>query len=557
MLSKDELTVLLVDAGFLTPEQLTALLKTIESRGITVEQALVDGDYLSDDQIGPLFADAYGVKFVDLHKTEIDLKAVSEVPEIIARKHLVISYGWKNGKRQLGMVDPRNLEVVSMLQKKFGEEFDIGYTTPAGIEDALSSYSADVRKEVMELADRFADAQSAGVGAPDDLIVRIVQLILEYGYDNNASDIHVEPHERQSLIRYRVDGVLHDVFQMPKGIHELIAARIKILSNLRTDEHFAAQDGKFRVRFGSDRADVRVSIAPIVEGEKVVMRLLAEKGQTFTLESLGLRSKDLDTVRRAADRPYGMILATGPTGSGKTTTMYAVLKILNERDVNISTIEDPVEYDIEGISQIQVNARTSLTFASGLRSIVRQDPDIIMVGEIRDAETASISVNAAMTGHLVLSTLHTNDAATSLPRLLDMGVEPFLIASSVNVIIAQRLVRKICRACIASESLDAAKYKSSLDPAVFAKIFNKKTKVRAFRGKGCAICHTSGYVGRVGIFEVLEVTDKIRTLITDRANAAEIAKVAIFEGMTTMIEDGLKKVLEGVTTIEEVMRVVR
>jgi type IV pilus assembly protein PilB len=424
----------------------------------------------------------------------------------------------------------------------------------------MASYSADVQKQVGDLIEAFkekAELAKPGKIEAEDAIVKIVQFILEYGYDNNASDAHIEPHERDSLIRFRIDGLLHDVFHLPKEMHDFIVARVKILSNLRTDEHFAAQDGKLRARFGSEKVDVRVSIVPIVGGEKIVLRLLSEKGRAFTLERLGLGKKDLAKVERAAAKPYGMILSTGPTGSGKTTTMYALLKILNQRDVNIATIEDPVEYDVDGVNQIQVNVRTNLTFASGLRSIVRQDPDIIMVGEIRDAETAGIAVNAAMTGHLVLSTLHTNDAATSLPRLLDMEVEPFLIASSVNIIVGQRLVRKICKSCIVSQEVVLAKFKGSIPEKVYAAAFGKKTKVRTFVGKGCNVCHGSGYAGRVGIFEVLEVTDRIRQLITERANAAVITQAAIEEGMTTMLEDGIGKVLEGVTTLEEVMRVVR
>ncbi len=558
-LSSKTLTTLLVESGFLTPEQFASAEKELVSGERTIEHVLIDRGLLTDDEVGRLFADAYGVKFVDLRKTEVDPKAVIGISEVVAKKQGVISYGWKDGRRLVAVLDPQNLELIALLEKKFGEVLDVAYTTPGSLADALSFYSSDTHRLVNELAETFqTQAAGGGKGKPiEDLLVQIVQKVLEYGYDNNASDIHIEPHEHETLVRYRIDGVLHDVFHLPKSLHELMTARVKILSNLRTDEHFAAQDGKFRARFGSEKTDVRVSVLPIVEGEKLVLRLLSEKGRTFTLESLGFGKKDLERVMAAAQKPYGMILSTGPTGSGKTTSMYAVLKILNQRDVNIATIEDPVEYDVDGINQIQVNARTNLTFAAGLRSIVRQDPDIIMVGEIRDAETAGISVNAAMTGHLVLSTLHTNDAATALPRLFDMSVEPFLIASSVNVIIGQRLVRKICKSCIVSRSLDVSAYKLSIPPAVFKTYFKDKTSTRAFYGKGCNVCHQSGFVGRIGIFEVLEVSDRIRELITHRANAADIAKAAVEEGMTTMLEDGMRKVAEGVTSIEEILRVVR
>ncbi|MEK7105238.1 MAG: GspE/PulE family protein [Patescibacteria group bacterium] len=560
-LSAQELSALLVDSGFLTAEQLQAALNDTETNGGSIEETLIRTERMTDDEVSRLFADAYGVKLVDLRKTEIDPEAVKGIAEIVAKKQQVISYGWKNGKRQLALVDPRNVELISLLQKKFGEELEIAYTSPASLNEGLTVYSSDTHRAVGELAEKLQKQGEAAVSrqgsAAQGLLIQMVQNILEYGYDNNASDIHIEPHEKQLLVRYRIDGVLHDVFHLSKALHELVVARIKILSNLRTDEHFAAQDGKFRAFFSGVKTDIRVSILPIVEGEKIVLRLLSERGRTFTLESLGFANRDLEKVKAAAEKPYGMILSTGPTGSGKTTSMYAVLKILNQRDVNIATIEDPVEYDIDGVNQIQVNNRTNLTFAAGLRSIVRQDPDIIMVGEIRDAETANISVNAAMTGHLVLSTLHTNDAATALPRLVDMEVEPFLIASSVNVIIAQRLVRHICKSCITSQDLDLTSYKRSIPAPLLEKYFGAKESVKGFYGKGCKVCHQSGFVGRLGIFEVLEVSDKIRELITARANAAEITKVAIAEGMTTMLEDGIRKVTEGVTTLEEIMRVVR
>jgi type II secretory ATPase GspE/PulE/Tfp pilus assembly ATPase PilB-like protein len=368
----------------------------------------------------------------------------------------------------------------------------------------------------------------------------------------------VEPREKEIVVRYRIDGILHDVVSLPRELSDSILTRIKVLAKLRTDEHFAAQDGKLQEIMDGERVDIRVSVLPVVDGEKIVMRLLTEKGKKYSLEDLGMLERDLKKLRRHAQKSFGMILATGPTGSGKTTTMYALLKILNTRDVNIATIEDPIEYSLEGVNQIQANPKTGLTFASGLRSIVRQDPDIIMVGEIRDEETAGIAVNASMTGHLVLSTLHTNDAATTLPRFRDMKVEPFLIASTINVIVAQRLVRKICQRCIVSTELSKEELLKLVPEDVAAKFMGKVKrggKASLFRGKGCDACGHTGYKGRVGIFELLEVDDAVRDLIMKDSDAGRIAKQAVASGMITMFEDGIEKVMIGLTTIDEVIRV--
>ena len=389
-------------------------------------------------------------------------------------------------------------------------------------------------------------------------IVKIVDTLLEYGYQNKASDIHIEPREDKIEVRFRIDGVLHDVVDLPKFVLDPVVTRIKILARLRTDEHRAAQDGKIHKKLSGEDIDIRVSIMPITDGEKVVMRILSVRGRGFSLEDLGLLEKDVKTVETNFKKPFGMILATGPTGSGKTTTLYAILKKLNTRRVNISTIEDPIEYDMEGINQIQVDPRTNLTFAEGLKSIMRQDPDIIMVGEIRDDETASIAVNAAMTGHLVLSSLHTNDAATTLPRLLDMGIEPYLVASTVNVAIAQRLVRKICMRCIESYTVKGKELEKIKQRIDLNKIMGKEVKeIRCYKGKGCQTCHQSGYSGRVGIFEVLEMEDSIRDLIMQKANSDQIKEQAVKNGMTTMIEDGVNKALMGITTIDEILRVIQ
>ncbi len=416
--------------------------------------------------------------------------------------------------------------------------------SPKGAEER-HSHKASIEDITRELA-----------GSPSQIsIIRLVDSLIAAAFEARASDIHIDPEETQIRVRFRIDGVLHDNFVFPKDLHSEIITRIKILAGMRTDEHQAAQDGRFKMLIaGHEGLDVRVSIAPTYYGENCVMRLLAQRAQEITLESLGYSPINLDRVNRAIKKPYGMILATGPTGSGKTTSLYAILKKLNTKEISIITIEDPIEYSIEGIDQIQVNARTGLTFAQGLRFILRQDPNIIMVGEIRDDETASIAVNAAMTGHLVLSTLHTNDAATTLPRLLDMGVEPFLIASTVNIAIGQRLVRTICPDCRAERGLTPAEIQS-LKGIISDKLLAEAEKKDFSVGAGCKKCDMGGFRGRIGIHEVIEVTQEIRELVMKRATSAEVKAAAVRAGMVPMLEDGFQKALQGITTIEEVLRV--
>lgn len=389
-------------------------------------------------------------------------------------------------------------------------------------------------------------------------IIRIVDDIINYAYQLRTSDIHVDPEDKKVSVRFRIDGVMHEVFSIPKEIHPEIITRLKVLSDLRTDEHQAAQDGRISFKAKDGKGfDIRVSIVPTYYQENAVLRLLVEQGQDFGLKDVGFSKRDFLLVTKAIEKPYGMILSTGPTGSGKTTMLYTILKKLNTPDVSIITIEDPIEYSLEGIDQIQVTTKTGLTFAHGLRSILRQDPNIIMVGEIRDEETAKIAVNAALTGHLLLSTLHTNDAPTSLPRLIDMGVEPFLIISTVNIAIGQRLVRKICDTCKKENKYSKKEIDSIID--IFPPESRKEIKIESdkfYIGAGCAACNGSGYIGRVGIFEVMEVTEAIREAVVARKGAAELKTIAIGDGMTTMLQDGFKKATEGITTIEEILRVI-
>lgn len=406
---------------------------------------------------------------------------------------------------------------------------------------------------IKELYERIQ--QMVNLPEPEVSIIELVDDLFTYAFLMRASDVHLEPFEDKLLVRMRIDGILNDIFTVPVAMHSSIITRIKVLAGMRTDEHQAAQDGRFKVKIAKPERefDVRVSMVPTYYGENGIMRLLAEQTTINSLDDLAFTDDDRKKIRRAVQTPYGMILATGPTGSGKTTTLYTILKELNTREVSIITIEDPIEYSLEGVDQIQVSTRTGLTFADGLRSILRQDPDIIMVGEIRDEETASIAVNAALTGHKLLSTIHTNDAATTLPRLLDMKIEPFLVASTINVAIGQRLIRMICENCKEPRKITDAEFEA-LKENIPAKLLDDHHDF--FQGKGCPVCNTTGYRGRMGIYEILEMTDAIREAIMRRADAGEIKKIAMAAGMTTLLEDGFSKAVKGLTTIEEVLRVV-
>jgi len=406
------------------------------------------------------------------------------------------------------------------------------------------------------IEEKLAPLLEQASSGKDVSIIQLVDFLIEKAHRTRVSDIHIDPSAKEIKVRFRVDGVLQNSFVLPKAIHGEIISRIKVLSKLRTDEHQATQDGRFRYVFpeSTEFVDLRVSIVPTYHGENVVLRLLSDKAESYTLAALGFSKTDQTKILDAMNKPNGMILATGPTGSGKTTTLYTLIKMLNSPEVSIVTIEDPIEYAVNDIKQIQVNAKSGLTFANGLRSILRQDPNIIMVGEIRDSETANIAVNTALTGHLLLSTLHTNDAATTLPRLLDMGIEEYLVASTVSIAIAQRLVRKICKSCKEEIQISPALLKSLADLNI-GKLIKKESVF--FKGKGCEKCNESGYSGRVCINEVLVADETIKEAILRKSSASEIKKLAISRGMTTMLEDGFEKVLAGETTLEEILRVVR
>ena len=545
-MTNDQLQKLLLDGQIIDEKNLKKAREIATKKKSSLYDILISLDLITDENLGKVIADSLELPFISLSQQSIPLEILHILPEAVAEKMQTIVYAQDKVNLKVATSNPGNDEFLGLIAKKVNLKIVTSFATPRDIKNCLNLYKVELQKKFDNLL-----AEKVNMDAP---IEGIVDTLVEYGYKSNASDVHIEPEEESSLVRFRIDGILHDELKIPKELHDQIVTRIKVLSSLRTDEHLSAQDGKLQMKLEEEELDVRVSIVPVVGGEKVVLRLLTSHYRQFGLTDLGMSELALDRVKTGFEKPYGMILSTGPTGSGKTTSIYAILKILNTREKNIATIEDPVEYEIDGINQIQVNPKTNLTFAEGLRSILRQDPDIIYVGEIRDEETAGIAINSAMTGHLVLSTLHTNDAATALPRLIDMKIEPFLVASCINIIIGQRLVRKICDRCKVSYIEDPAILAKHFRPELIKKYFPDGKEVRVYKGKGCNVCHLTGYVGRVGIFEVLEVTDAIKELVTQKADSSVVAKKAIEEGMMTMMEDGLTKIQLGVTTTEEVLR---
>lgn len=557
VLAPAELKSLLLEAGVVTDDQMRLAEERVRAEGGTLSEAVLWHNFISDEELGRLVADHFGLPFVVVSQQTIAAEVLQIVPELVAKKHGMLAFSLDAAGLHLAVSDPLDIESRNFLEKKTGLPVVAHYATGGDIRNALSFYRQQVAQALDEML--AADIEQAGRKEnreTDPLIIRIVDTLVGYAYQNRASDIHLEPREHAMLVRFRIDGVLHDIVKLPPLLHPQVVARLKVLAKLPTDEHRTPQDGKIEFTLENERLDVRVSLVPTTEGEKVVMRLLSDRARQFALAHLGLSEENLVSLRAAYEKPYGMVLVTGPTGCGKTTTLYSILKLLNNRQVNIVTIEDPVEYDVEGVNQIQVNPEADLTFATGLRSILRQDPNIILVGEIRDRETAGIAINLAMTGHLVLSTLHTNDAATAIPRLIDMQVEPFLIASTMNAIVAERLVRQIHPACRVSEEVAAAEVVRRIGQAAFNQVFGAvaSQRVRLYRGKGCAACHQTGFEGRTGIFEVLVLDDALREAIVGQRNAQEIEALAIRQGMTPMLESGLLKVRQGVTTLDEILQ---
>jgi type IV pilus assembly protein PilB len=560
-LSDNDLASVLLELHYITEEKLKVAKDYAKNDQKSLYETLKVHGYMSEDDLGKVMAYHVNLPYVALERVSIPDELLYLVPEDVANRFEAVAYELKDDTLHIATSKPEASDLFKMLAKKAGAtSYIVSYATKEGIASALHLFKPGLQNVLNSLFIEDDEEETPIAG--------IIDQLFNYAFDAQASDIHIEPLKGKSIIRFRIDGVLHDEATFPQELHEQIVARIKILARLRTDEHLSAQDGRLTLTVRDQELTVRVSIAPLVTGEKVVMRLLTQHTKQFNLSELGMSKDDLDLVREGFNRPFGMILSTGPTGSGKTTTIYAIIKILNSRSRNIATIEDPVEYEVPGINQVQANVKTNLTFSDGLRTLLRQDPDVLFVGEIRDEDTAAITVNAAMTGHLVLSTMHTNDAVTTLPRLIDMGIEPYLVASTVNIIIGQRLVRQICNHCKASLKLtkttkgwtgddEQALLLNSIDKQIFQKHFGAKSTVRVYKGNGCSACHNTGYQGRIGIFEVLEITPKLAQLISAKVDSDMLMKQAIADGMVTMLDDGLDKVASGETTLSEIMRVTK
>lgn len=559
---------ILLDSDMVDEQTFADVQKEAQRLSQTVEDVLVGRKIITEKYLAELLGPYFDVPFVDLGHEKVPHDTLELVSESYAKSHRLVVFKWDERKRiaHVAMYDPLDMETIEFLRAKLRAWVEPYLTTDTSLRFVLRQYKREIGKEFSEIISENVKKSLTLTGEPNLAkvaaavpIITILDSIFEHAAALNASDIHFEPMEKEVLIRYRIDGILHEMLSLPKAIAPILVARIKILANLQIDEHRIPQDGRFRFELpDGGKIDVRVNVMPVFHGEKVEARLLKSAARPLSLRELGLSKDSVKIMMSEIKKPHGMILATGPTGHGKTTTLYAILHILNRPEVNITTIEDPIEYQISRINQTQVNVKAGITFANGLRSLLRQNPDIMMIGEIRDAETVDIAIHSALTGHLVLSSLHTNDAPSALPRLLDMGAPAFLLSSTVNVVIAQRLVRRICNACIESyrispeiQRLIKAQIKLVGDEHI------KTIPTTLFRGKGCKICGESGFSGQIGIFEILEVTDKIKTLVLRQATAGEIRKVAVGEGMHTMFEDGLQKVQQGITTIEEVLRVVR
>ncbi|MDX1535344.1 MAG: ATPase, T2SS/T4P/T4SS family [Candidatus Spechtbacterales bacterium] len=582
-----QLKAFLEDTNIVDQKELAKAYKTTLETGKDLGDILLKKKLINEEQLVELEAYIMGIPFVDLSKEKIPKPVLKIIPEPIARKNNVVAFNKNGDKLEVAMTNPRDLQTIDFIRKKSDLDVLPRLTTKESIEHVLKQYEESLEKEFEGLIDGEEETSEEGVTveqveegdiniAPEDLekeaqelpIIRIVDSILKHAITQDASDIHIEPEENDVLVRYRIDGILHDAMTLPKQVQSGIAARIKILSNLRLDEHRLPQDGRFTIKTEDYKVSFRVSLLPVFDGEKIVMRLLHEDSKGLTLEQLGFRNDDLERIQGAIHKPLGLILVTGPTGSGKTTALYTAMDIINKPDKNISTVEDPIEYRMPRINQTQVNPEIGFTFASGLRALVRQDPDVIMVGEIRDEETASLAVNAALTGHLVLSTLHTNSAAGALPRLMDMGQEPFLIASTVILIEAQRLIRTLCpdtkqKYNLSKKEIDSLGKEIDLERVLGLmkkyKVVGKSATwetIDFYKPVPSDNC-PDGYKGREGIHETLEISETIKSLITKNATSDEIEKQAKKEGMITMLENGIMKAAEGLTTIEEILRVTR
>lgn len=563
---------LLFEKGKLTTEKLSSIKLESINTGRTVEEILLQHGLVSPEDLTTARAELLGIPYVDLSGRNIPPEVLAMVAEPVARRYELIPFEFEKQENNLSVAfaDPLDLQVIEFVEKKTKAKVKPFIATVENINHTIDDqYARSLTTEVtaalkeaggfVEVKEEISDLGKVGEIIKEAPVAKIVSTLLEYAIKGRASDIHIEPLEEKTRIRYRIDGILQERLAIPRKVHDSLISRIKILADLKIDERRLPQDGRFTVKIGDQVVDLRISSLPTVNGEKIVMRILPKSEAPPSMSDLGLRGMALKSVENSITRPNGIILVTGPTGSGKTTTLFAILSKINSMKVNIVTLEDPVEYQIPGVNQVQINQGAGLTFASGLRSFLRQDPNIIMVGEIRDSETAGLAIQAALTGHLVFSTLHTNSASGSLPRLLDMGAETFLLASSIILVMAQRVVRKICDHCKEEYTPPEVIWediKKVLGPLLAKEEhYTSDKKPRLFKGKGCEKCGDSGYLGRIGVFEVLPITEKIGRLILERQPAQIIENEAVVEGMITMKQDGYMKVVEGITTIEEILRV--
>lgn len=590
-ISDETLAKLLTSNNVATEEQLSTLREQAVSGSRSLQEAVIEAKLTTEADLTKLFAQYADLPYVEINPNDIPSETLNRIPERIARQYNAVIFKIDgDGLIHLAMDDPDDVQAVSFIEKEIGENVKIYIAPHENILLCLEEYRGDVNAELKEVIDiqREDDGTAQQVTeaeiAENSPIAQTVNLLLEYAIRSQASDVHIEPREDFVQIRYRIDGVLQEVNRLPRNVLNALVSRIKILANLKIDEHRVPQDGRFKIKVAGKQFALRVSTLPIADGEKVVMRILDESNQAISLKDLGYWGHSLEIITKTITEPNGMVLITGPTGSGKSTSLFSVLTMLNKPNVNISTVEDPVEYKIPGVNQTQTNTKAGMTFANGLRALLRQDPNIIMVGEIRDSETANLGIQAALTGHLVFSTLHTNNAATCLPRLLDMGIEPFLIASTVKAVVGQRLVRRLCMTCRQQHQPEQAEideivklfnlrqgqtfsYIHALDTVAQQEGIggdtplstNETTVTNLWRAnpEGCDECSHTGYRGRIGIYEVLGNTIPLQRMIMASATSAQIQDQAIAEGMVTMQSDGLVKALRGNTTLEEVLRVTR
>ncbi len=587
---------LLLKSDKVSEEQINSVREQSGDSKSPLQDLVIKANIISEKELTKLYAEEIEVPFIELDPKNISTEILKLIPERVANQYKIVLYGVDDtGAKMLATENPDDIEAINFIKKQLGDDIRVAIATKQNILACLDQYKGEISTELTkvmtpeELAEDIDESISEEDVAEDSPIAQTVNLVIEYAVKAGASDIHIEPRESYVSVRYRIDGVLKETNKLPKKVMSPLVSRIKILSNLKIDERRAPQDGRFKISANSQIYALRVSTLPIVDGEKVVMRILNESSKALSLEDLGYWGRSLEDINSAISQPHGMILVTGPTGSGKSTSLFSVLSLINSPTVNISTVEDPVEYRIPGANQTQVNPIAGMTFANGLRALLRQDPNVIMVGEIRDSETASLGVQAALTGHLVFSTLHTNNAATTLPRMLDMGIEPFLIASTVRAVVGQRLVRRLCMECREATELDEETLKRAektfgindklsydyihqLEQKALEGGIGKSNKgnepsdelstsdssikrIWKHHENGCDNCNKTGYRGRIGIYEVLRNSDSIQKLIVSNATSEVINQQAINEGMVTMQLDGLIKALRGQTTIEEILRV--